>query len=326
MTYGHVLCAVKQEKMLEFLCGGINKKGDYQWIKSFGRIVGGDVVKEQMKKKWLLVLLFCILIAVSAVIYIAAFPQEDPDWPHPVNGVLNLQNWEVGKGGVLSLNGGWGFYWKHFLKPKELTATGPLPDIIADTPSVWNSYKINGEKLPGFGYGTYVLKIVNVKKGVPLALRVPTFSASYELYIDDVLVSSGGRVGRSREEYRPEYKPQVVEYTPDKTDFIVVVHVSNFANVYAGGMWHAVQLGTPEQIRHMDSLILYRDLILFGAISLMALYYISFFLLRQEDRSSLYFALICVMIAGRILIYGNFLIESLFPFVGFRGIFAIDYI
>lgn len=284
------------------------------------------MVKEQVKRKRLFVLIISILIAATAVVCIAAFWSEDPGRLRPVNGVLDLQNWEPDKGGVLSLNGGWGFYWKRFLTPEELTTGGLVPDIIADAPSAWNSYKINGEKLPGFGYGTYVLKIVNARKGVPLSLRVPTFSASYELYIDDLLVSSGGKVGRSSEEYRPGYNPQVLEYTPDKTGFILTVHVSNFANVYAGGMWHAVQLGTPEQIRHMDSIILYRDLILLGAISLMALYYISFFLLRREDRSSLYFALMCVMITGRILIYGDFLIGSLFPFIGFRGISSIDYI
>lgn len=283
-------------------------------------------MKEQISRKRLFVLIISMLLAVSAIACIAAFPWKDSSPIRPVNGVLDLQNWEPDKAGVLSLNGEWGFYWKRFLTPKGLTAGGLAPDITPDVPSAWNSYKINGQNLPGFGYGTYVLKIVNARKGVPLSLRVPTFSASYALYIDDLLVSSGGRVGRSREEYRPGYKPQVVEYTPDKTDFELTVHVSNFANAYAGGMWHAVQLGTPEQIRHMDRIVLYRDLILFGALSLMALYYMSFFLLRRGDRSSLYFALMCVMIAGRILIYGDFLIESLFPFVGFGGISSIDYI
>lgn len=58
----------------------------------------------------------------------------------------------------------------------------------------------------------------------------------------------------------------------------------------------------------------------------MAFYYLSIFLLRREDKSSLYFVFMCLIFAGRTIIYGDFLIYKLLPFISFGAIIAIDYI
>ena len=71
-------------------------------------------------------------------------------------------------------------------------------------------------------------------------------------------------------------------------------------------MWYAVSFGTPGQIRGMDKTISDKDLFLFGALTIMALYYIGVYLLRRQDRSSLYFVFMCVTFAIRTAIYGDF--------------------
>lgn len=185
---------------------------------------------------------------------------------HPTDGVLNLKDWDPKQDGVLSLSGQWDFYWERFLTCQDIEADSIAPDIVAKVPGVWNSYKINGKGLPGFGYGTYVLKVINAPRQSPLALRIPTFSTAYELYINEELVSGNGRVGTGREEYEPGYLPRVVEFTPEEESFYLIFHVSNFT--YArGGMWYAIPMGTPEQIQRADQGIADRDLFLFGALS-----------------------------------------------------------
>lgn len=266
-----------------------------------------------------------LVISIIAIICIFIFSKPDNNRIYPENGVLDLQSWKPEHGGVLSLSGQWDFYWERFLTYQEVKAGSTVPDVKADTPSVWNSYKINGKNLPGFGYGTYLLKVVNAPEGKPLALRIPTFSTAYELYVNDRLVSSNGRVSTSREEFSPGYKPWVVEFTPAEASFELIIHTSNFT--YArGGMWYAINMGTPEQIRSMDTTIADKDLFLFGALSLMALYYLSIFLMRREDKSSLYFVIMCVIFASRTVIYGDFLIYRLLPFISFEAIIAVDYI
>jgi len=284
-----------------------------------------DTVGEIKDRKRMLLLLSGVIITVIAFTLIFSYTKLENSRLHPENGVLSLQNWEPDRDGVLSLSGEWDFYWERFLTYKETAAGRPEPDVKAVVPGVWNKYRINGRNLPGFGYGTYILRIENARPGKPLALRVPTFSTAYELYINDKLVSSNGRIGTSRDVFSPGYMPEVVEFVPDEGSVELIFHVANF--VYArGGMWYAISLGTPEQIRRMDQVIADKDLFLFGALTVMAFYYMVLFLLRREDRSSLYYVFMCILFASRTAIYGDYLIYRLIPFISFRAIINISYI
>ncbi len=273
----------------------------------------------------MLLLLSSVLIALIAFIFIFNFSGPEAGRIHPEAGVLDLQSWEPDQGGVLSLSGQWDFYWERFLSYREAAAGSPSPDVTADVPSVWNSYKINGKGLPGFGYSTYLLKVVNAPAGRPLALRIPTFSTAYELYINERLVASNGRTGSDKEHHSPEYRPQTVSFTPEESSFILIVHTSNFT--YArGGMWYAINIGTPEQIKNMDKAAADKDVFLFGALAVMAFYYLSLYLLRREDKSSLFFVFMCITFASRTVIYGDYMIYRLIPFISFRSIIQIEYI
>jgi len=282
------------------------------------------MMKGTTGNKRLLLLLSSVVALAVILICIFIFSKQSVYRISPVNGTLDLHGWNIDRDGPLSLSGEWYFYWDRFLTYREIVNGSRIPDVIA-APGVWNGYRLQGKNLPGFGYATYRLKVVNAPKGMPLSMRIPTFSTAYELYIDDLIISSNGKVGTSREQYWPEYQPRVVEFTPAETSFELIIHVANFA--YArGGMWYTINMGTPEQIRKMDRVILYKDLLLSGALSVMALYYLSIFLLRREDRSSLFLVLMCVMFVCRTLVYGEYLIKSLIPFISFNAIVAIDYI
>lgn len=266
-------------------------------------------------------------IAAAILVFIGTFgfSKAGVDRNRVEAGVLDLHNREPDENNVLSLSGEWDFYWERFLSHKELAPDRLAPDLKAEVPKVWNSYKINGRNLPGFGYATYRLKVVNAPAGEPLAMRIPTFSTAYELYVDDRLLSSNGKVGADKGHFSPVYLPRVAEFTPEESSFEIIIHVSNFT--YArGGMWYAINMGTPQQIKAMDKAIADKDLFLFGALSVMAFYYLSIFLLRREDRSSLYYVFMCLIFASRTVIYGDFLIYRLIPFMNFGTIVTIDYI
>lgn len=280
---------------------------------------------ERIDKKRLLILVFGTLILLAVFLSIFFFSETEKSGFYPENGIIDLKNWQPEQSGMLNLSGEWLFYWNRFVSYEEYLAGAYTPDISVYVPDVWNSYSIKGENLPGFGYATYVLQVINAPKGVPLSLRIPTFSTAYECYIDDRFVSSNGRIGTTAEDFEPEYLPQVVEFTPESENFTIIFHVSNFT--YArGGMWYAVNMGTPEQIGNMARKIADRDLFLFGALSVMAFYYLVLFLLRTEDRSSLYYVFMCLLFAARTMIYGDYLVYRLIPSISFRTIICISYI
>jgi len=283
-------------------------------------------LKEKLRKKrFLIPILGGLLLLMVVLSCILLFSGGENSRLYPKKGVLDLKKWHPERSGVLNLSGEWHFYWNKFVSFREYTAGNPAPDIEATVPAVWNDYSLNGEKLPGFGYATYLLQVVNAPLDKPISFRIPTFSTAYECYINDTLVSSNGKIGTKKEDTEPEYMPEVVEFTPEGENFIIIFHVSNF--IYArGGMWYPVNMGTPEQIRNIDQIIADKDLFLFGALSVMAFYYLVLFLLRREDKSSLYFVFMCLIFAARTMIYGDYLVYRLIPFISFRAIICISYI
>jgi hypothetical protein len=207
-------------------------------------------MKEKVNKKYVKYILMLTGVLIS-IVFILSFLKTDNKGIQPLNGVVDLHNWDADRDRLLSLRGQWNFFWERFLSYQEVTDGSLKPDLTADVPGEWNKCKINGRKLPGIGYGTYVLKVVNAPKGKPLAMRIPPYSTAYDLYINDSLVSSNGKVGTVKKDYSPEYMPKVVEFIPPEANFVIIVHIANF--IYSrGGMWYAISAGTPEQIHRMD--------------------------------------------------------------------------
>lgn len=278
------------------------------------------------KSRTVLTCLLAIAI-VLAGIYLAGMATTDTKASLPAlrNGILDLAQWNPENDGIINLSGEWDFYWNRLLTYSDLRDNDPGPVIKAEVPAVWNKYIIDGKKLPGFGYATYRLKVVNAKKDMPLAFRIPTMSTAYCMYINDRPVASNGTVGVDKEHFRPEYRPVTVQVLPPAAQFDIVVQVSNF--IYArGGMWYSIKMGTPEKIMNNDRRIIYGDLFLLGSFFVLGLYYLSIFLLRREDKGSLYFVLLCLVAIGRTAIHGDYAVVRLFPFISVNAIALINYL
>ncbi|HBX24484.1 MAG TPA: histidine kinase [Desulfotomaculum sp.] len=243
----------------------------------------------------------------------------------PRNGTLDLSEWNPEKDGLLNLSGEWDFYWHIFLSYDNLRDLDPGADVKAKVPSVWNKYQIDDHSLPGFGYATYRLKITNAQTDTPITFRIPTMSTAYSMYVNEKLVASNGVAATNKEHFRPEYKPRNVSILPPASQFDIIVQVSNF--IYArGGMWYPINMGTPEQMQEFNKHIVYRDIFLFSSCFILGLYYLSIFMLRREDKSSLYFVFMCLIVMGRTVIHGDYAVYTLIPFVSFGAIVLINYI
>jgi len=241
------------------------------------------------------------------------------------NGTLDLSGWNPDRDGILSLRGEWDFYWRRFLDYSDLVSSDPGADLKAKVPSVWNNYNVNNNNLPGFGYATYRLRVINAKTDSPVAFRIPTMATAYNMYVNNSLIASNGAAAAKKDDFRPEYRPRTVQIWPPSSQFEIIVQVSNF--IYArGGMWYPVNMGTPEQIQELDKHIVYRDIFLFSSCFILGLYYLSIFLLRREDKSSLYFVFMCLVVMGRTVIHGDYAVYTLIPLISFSGIVFINYV
>lgn len=246
------------------------------------------------------------------------------DTPVPVqparDGKMDMSDWN---GETIMLSGQWDFYWNRFLDKYDLSQN-PLPDLKAEVPSVWNNFVVNGREVGGMGFATYRLHMTGVKAGTPLALRVIPFSTAYELYIDDELAASSGKISTSADGFVPQYTIQTVIFEPDRDEFDIILHVSNFT--YArGGAWYAIYFGNPEKVARISQDIFARDnLVTIGLLLLSAASV--FLLILRRDRGYLLFICLCFVFLLRTIIDGSYLIYYLFPSVSFRTVICIDYI
>ena len=97
---------------------------------------------------------------------------------------------------IVRLNGQWEFYWDKMLKPSDFITGKYKPDYYGKVPSYWTEYPQDSVNTDKFGYATYRLRVL-LPPGYndPLAVDVPVFDSSYDIYIDGKLLGSNGVPG-----------------------------------------------------------------------------------------------------------------------------------
>jgi len=273
------------------------------------------------------ILLLIIIFVTSFFLFAGTLKQMEDKTEKPSlhQGTLDLSNWDSKQITLINLNGEWEFYWKKLLTYDDFLISSTKPDLLVEVPKVWNNYKINGNKLPGFGAATYRLRIKNVQEGQEFAIRMPTVSTAYNLYINNSLMASNGKVGLEEQHYTPEYRPVMFEFISESKDFDIIIQVANFS--YArGGIWNPILMGTSENVGTYDKVIGYKDMFLVGAFLIMAIYYICIFFMRKDGVGYLYFTVLCLIAVIITIIYGDYVVTFIFPWAGYEAIVAIDYI
>lgn len=276
------------------------------------------------KKKTTLLVMVIVCIAVIFSFFLKVYVDFSSEDVVINKGVLSFDNRMLKDDEVVSLSGEWEFYWKQFLTHDDFINGLQQNCIFAQVPKVWNKYTINSKHLSGFGYGTYRLHVY-ADTDSELAIRMPTVSTAYNLYVDDTLLSSNGKISKDKNGFEPGYQPNVVTFKPKSKEFDIIVQVANYS--YArGGMWYQLYFGTSKSILNFDQIIQIKDLMLIGSFLMFAVYHMLMFILRRNEKSNLILVFFSLCAAIRVMIYGDYSINYLFPQVGYYGIVKLDYI
>ena len=172
--------------------------------------------------------------------------------PKAVKGVIDLRNIGNSDKFIVKLNGEWEFYWEKILRPDDFKAGTIKPDYFGNVPSYWTDYPQESVRTEKFGYATYRLTVL-LPPGMdkPLALDMPVFDSSYDVYINGKHLGGNGIPGKSEKESKPEYKRNFFRINPESDSLVIIIAVSNY-NHRRGGFWLPVKLGTfPEVQRQM---------------------------------------------------------------------------
>jgi class 3 adenylate cyclase/CheY-like chemotaxis protein len=252
------------------------------------------------------------------------------DSPKVENGILNLTFWDFEKQGAVNLEGNWEIYWKKILRPEQSNSiANQTPSAYFEFPSSWRGRLLENEIVDGNGYATFRVKIllpakVNKQTKKKLAMRMKEQATAYELYLDNELLASKGKVGTSAKESIPGYGTNTFFFETEKETLDLVIIVSNYHH-RNGGIWSVPVLGTHEQIQQLKYERNSIEFLLGGSILIMTLYHFMLFLFRKNDHTSLYFALFCLITLMRVISTGEIMLVQLIPNIHYEIVTKFEY-
>ncbi len=233
--------------------------------------------------------------------------------PSAKKGVLDLRNWNFEKDGNMNLNGEWEFYWNEFLEPSDFKKDiKPAMTGFINVPKKWKNFKINNKKINASGYATYHLLIKVKNEDILLGLNIQTIFTSYKLWINDKLLITNGIAGKDRNEEKPKDLRRVAFFTAGSNEINLIIQASNFFN-RSGGINYPILLGEADKIHKDNIKKINLNVFIFGTIIIFAFFYLTLFILRKNDYSSLFFSIFCFIIAVRGLFLGECVFFYYFP-------------
>jgi two-component system sensor histidine kinase ChiS len=224
--------------------------------------------------------------------------------PRAVAGVLDLSQWDFDKQGIVALDGQWEFYWDRLLVPNDFSGGDPIESrAFFSVPGFWGGFQLRPGPYTGDGFATYRLRIKMDPGPRNLALRVGLIQTAYNLWIDGERVGAGGIVGRGPKTAEPQAEIKIYRFAGTADTIELIVQVANYFQS-RGGMRGHITLGTADQIIKQQSRRIAFDLTIFGCLLFMGLYLIVLYTFRKEDKSPLYFGLVCLLMAVSSVIHG----------------------
>jgi two-component system, sensor histidine kinase ChiS len=227
-----------------------------------------------------------------------------PTPPRARHGEINLEGWDFLRGGSVPLEGEWEVFRDELLDPGELARLHPDGSRqVAQVPGAWNRQVTGGRWPDGQGVATYRLTVKSTPARQPMALFVQEQRTAYRLWWNGQPVAENGVVGMSREQSRAECRARMTPVELAGGHAQLVLAVSNFASRNGGPTWPVV-LGEYDVLKTERQRWRDLDILLFGSLSVMALYHAGLFLMRRKERPALYIALVSAAFALRIPICG----------------------
>ena len=233
-------------------------------------------------------------------------------YPTASKGILDLRQIKNPDHFIIKLNGEWAFYWKKLLHPFDFSTRTQKPDYFGKVPSYWTDYPAESVKTEKFGYATYCLTVL-FPKGFnnALAIDLPVFDSSYDIYIDGKYIGGNGTPGKSIIETKPEYKTNFFKITPESDSLKIIINVSNYHH-RRGGFWLPVKLGTFLDLQKQVAAGWAADWSVISLLLGFSIFFLLFFILNPAEKLLGSFSITTIGLALRPLFTSHYLIFNIF--------------
>lgn len=170
------------------------------------------------------------------------------------------------------------------LHPNDFKSKTIKPDYFGKVPSYWTDYSQESVKTNKFGFTTYRLTILlpaDLNKS--LAIDLPVFDSSYDIYINGRYMGGAGNTGKSAEETRPEYKRNFFRLNPKSDSLTIIINVSNYDH-RRGGFWLPVKFGTFSEIQKQLANSWAGEWAVISLLSGFSIFFLFFFIISTKEQ------------------------------------------
>lgn len=249
-------------------------------------------------------LFMLLMIVLGVYIYIISinFNVKSTSKVSPVakEGVIDLRGWDFRKDGVLELNGEWEFYGDKLLEPNDFS------DIPLE-----KSYRAIPGSYDGYGCATYRLKILLDSDDYLYTVKFDYIDTASKLWANNKEIESVGKVGKNKSEMTPQFLPKTASFYAENGEVNLTLQVSNYYSKY--NFVETFLMGEASKVELLKEKKQAFDMFLFGSTLIAATYSLAIYFKRKGDKSPLYFAIVCILIAIRTLFLGERFFLNLFP-------------
>lgn len=187
----------------------------------------------------LIVILFLTVLIGVRLLFLSS--HKFPDYPHPVQGVLDLRDYELKNNETISLDGEWEFYPNQLIAPNKIKALNSEKNYTL-IPKLWEDEEVS------YQYGTYRLRILVNDKLQSYGIRAPVIRSAFQLFVNEQLLNKVGQVSEKRENYIPKKVPYSSIFTVDGNEIDIVIHVANADFTGKGGINQTISFGNGAAI------------------------------------------------------------------------------
>ncbi|GJM13279.1 MAG: hypothetical protein DHS20C12_16820 [Pseudohongiella sp.] len=259
--------------------------------------------------------------ALLLLLLSACSPADSSASPSATNGFLDLSNWSFQAQDPIELAGEWEFYWEQLLAPEQIDAAGQNRSI-EQVPANWTSYS---DAIPVEGYATYRLRVQTSGESQVFGAFLDGQGSSFRIWVNGQVVAADGEVATQLGPNVRGGQPQVVFFDSQDSALEIVVQISNFSHRSAG-FRNPILLGSAQSIYRMERNTLLFQSIYLSLLLAIALYHYFLFSRREEDRFSLHFANLSLLVAIRIGFTGNNVLVSVLPDFSWELALRIEYL
>ncbi|MDA3809460.1 MAG: adenylate/guanylate cyclase domain-containing protein [Spirochaetaceae bacterium] len=204
---------------------------------------------------------------------------------------------------IVSLKGNWEFYWHEILAPGDV-----FPSELTDypVPKEWDKNTGYSPK----GYGTYRISVLLPETEFQLAMFVPFTMNHYKISINNRVWAENGIVSPNSS-INQNRQGQLLRILPEVKKLDIIYQISNFDDMN-GGILEAPQIGSFDNLKAERNKKMIFEAFLFGTLFITGMLYLSFYINKKDDNSSLYFGLFSITLALRTLLYGEHILLLIF--------------